>query len=84
MDFLEELTHSRHFEVQESSVEFTEFLKLCLDSMEECQDEFPLLITDVLPSFFNSYEFNPISRDTQRQLAKVKEIDFDLKTPFIH
>ena len=83
VDFLEELTHSRHFEVQESSVEFTEFLKLCLDSMEECQDELPLLITDVLPSFFNSYEFNPISRDTQRQLAKVKEIDFDLETPFI-
>ena len=83
VDFLEELTRSRHFEVQESSVEFTEFLKLCLDSMEEYQGELPLLITEVLPSFFNNYEFNPISRDTQKHLAKVKEIDFDLETPFI-
>lgn len=81
VDFLSELNYSKSFEVQEISVQMYEILKLSLEALEEQTDEFPLLLTKVIPSFFNSYELTPISLGTQKQLPK--GIDFDIDLPFL-
>ncbi|CAI1749709.1 hypothetical protein SEUBUCD646_0P00930 [Saccharomyces eubayanus] len=79
--FFENLSFSSTFEVQERSVEVLEFLKLSLEALEEDSDGLPMLLSEVLPSFFNVYELAPIARGTQSKL----EIDeaIDLETPFL-
>ncbi|SCU93663.1 LANO_0E04478g1_1 [Lachancea nothofagi CBS 11611] len=79
--FYESLSSSQSFEVQERSVEFLEFCKLCDESLEQGDEELPLLITDILPSFFNSYSLNPILHGTQRKLQDSLMLDLD--TPFL-
>ena len=81
-DFLEKLTHSRFFEVQEVSCQMYEILKLCLDSFEEQQDEIPGLISEVISHFFDQYELTPIAPGTQLQLPK--GVDFDVDLPFLN
>ncbi|AGO13081.1 AaceriAFL076Wp [[Ashbya] aceris (nom. inval.)] len=79
---LEELIISKNFEVQERSSEALEFLRLCLDSLsEETSDSLPLLLTEVLPSFFNAFELQPITSGTQRKLQQSINVDCD--TPFL-
>lgn len=79
--FLAQTNYSKSFEVQEISVQMSEILKLSLEALEEQSDEIPLLLAEVLPSFFNSYELTPISLGTQKQLPK--GIDFDIDMPFL-
>lgn len=79
--FLDKLTHSKYFEVQEISSQMYEIMKLCLDAVEDNQEDIPMLLTDVVPSFFNHYELTPIAAGTQMQLPK--GIDFDIDTPFL-
>ncbi|SMN21513.1 similar to Saccharomyces cerevisiae YPL195W APL5 Delta adaptin-like subunit of the clathrin associated protein complex (AP-3) [Maudiozyma saulgeensis] len=81
VDFLTQLNFSKSFEVQEMSIQMSEILKLTLEALEEQSDEIPLLLSDVLPSFFNTYELTPISLGTQKQLPK--GIDFDIDLPFL-
>ncbi|SCU88098.1 LAMI_0D08768g1_1 [Lachancea mirantina] len=79
--FLETYSLSKFVEVQERSYEYLEFLKLCDESIDVNIQELPLLITDVLPSLFNSYELNPISLGTQKRLQS--NVTIDLETPFL-
>ncbi|SCU80590.1 LAME_0B03862g1_1 [Lachancea meyersii CBS 8951] len=80
--FYESLTTSQSFEVQERSVEFLEFCKLCDESLEEDDDQdLPLLITEVLPGFFDAYDLNPILHGTQKKIQK--NLTLDLDTPFL-
>ncbi|CAI4052612.1 hypothetical protein N7582_005517 [Saccharomyces uvarum] len=79
--FFENLSFSSTFEVQERSVEVLEFLKLSLEALEEDSDGLPMLLSEVLPSFFNVYELAPIARGTQSKL-EIDE-DIDLETPFL-
>ncbi|KAG0669792.1 AP-3 complex subunit delta [Maudiozyma exigua] len=81
VNFLSGLNYSKSFEVQEISLQMYEILKLSLEALEEQADGFPLLLSEVIPSFFNSYELTPISLGTQRQLPK--GIDFDIDLPFL-
>ncbi|CEP21960.1 unnamed protein product [Cyberlindnera jadinii] len=81
INFFEKLSNSKHFEVQERSVEFLEFFKVILEAIEQHDlnaSEPPLLLTDALPSLFNAWELNPISLGSQQKLA---DPDFDLDTP---
>ncbi|CUS23201.1 LAQU0S08e04346g1_1 [Lachancea quebecensis] len=79
--FFESLSSSKSFEVQERCVEFLEFFKLCAESLEQNDEELPLLITEVLPSFFNAYELNPILHGTLKKVQNSLSIDLD--TPFL-
>ncbi|CEP62437.1 Apl5p LALA0_S05e05644g [Lachancea lanzarotensis] len=79
--FYESLSTSHWFEVQERSVEFLEFCKLCDESLESEDHELPLLITEVLPGFFNAYDLNPIMAGTQSKIQK--SLAIDLETPFL-
>ncbi|SJM83715.1 related to AP-3 complex subunit delta [Zygosaccharomyces bailii] len=78
---LEPLCYSKAFEVQERAVQAVEFLKLALEAMEQDTDGLPLLLTDVLPSFFNGFELKPISHGTQQKLQP--NITLDCETPFL-
>lgn len=82
--FMEKHYYSRNFEVQERSTEFFEFLKLCQESMEGAENDstnLPLLLTDILPSFFNGYELEPIAQGQQELL--LESTMTDLETPFL-
>jgi AP-3 complex subunit delta-1 len=78
--FLGKLSSSKYFEIQERSTEFTEFLKLILESIDEHDDaaiEPPLLLTNALPSLFNSWELNPISIGSQKKIPIPVDLDLD-------
>ncbi|CCH41962.1 AP-3 complex subunit delta [Wickerhamomyces ciferrii] len=78
--FFEKLSISRHFEIQERSVEFLEFLKLIIDAINEHDSnaiEPPLLLTVALPSFFNSWELKPISLGSQKRIPIPGDLDLD-------
>ncbi|KAH3679889.1 hypothetical protein WICMUC_000632 [Wickerhamomyces mucosus] len=82
INFLNELNVNKNFEIQERSIEFQEFLKLIVDSIEEHDPnavEPPLLITKALPSLFDSWEITPLSPGTQLKISK--PIGLDLDTP---
>ncbi|CAR30217.1 Apl5p [Lachancea thermotolerans CBS 6340] len=81
ISFFESLSSSKSFEVQERCVEFLEFFKLCAESLEQNDEELPLLITEVLPSFFNAYELNPILHGTLKKVQN--SLSIDLETPFL-
>ncbi|CCK70251.1 Apl5p KNAG_0D05120 [Huiozyma naganishii CBS 8797] len=90
IDFLDTLTTSSSFEIQERSIEVSEILKLSLDAVEmqeqDNSDEggLPLLLCEVIPGFFNSYELLPILAGTQRRLQEEGQISsVDLITPFL-
>lgn len=48
--FLDGLSSSKSFEVQERSMEALELLRLCSDSLDIDDSELPMLITEILPS----------------------------------
>lgn len=79
--YLETLSHSKAFEVQERAVESVELLKLNLEAMEEENNELPLLMSEVLPSLFNSYDLKPIAHGTQQKVQQNVTLDCD--TPFL-
>lgn len=81
LSYLEPLCYSKAFEVQERAVQCVEFLKLAFEAMEQDAEGLPLLLTDILPSFFNSYELKPISQGTQQKLQSC--ISVDCETPFL-
>ncbi|CAI4980444.1 AVN_HP_G0114650.mRNA.1.CDS.1 [Saccharomyces cerevisiae] len=81
IEFFENLSYSSTFEVQERSVEVLEFLRLSLEALEEDTEGLPMLLSEVLPSFFNAYELAPIARGTQLKLAVDENLD--LETPFL-
>lgn len=79
--YLESLSFSKSFEVQERSVEYLELLKLCSESLDMDDNELPILMTEVLPSLFDGWELKPISHGTQRKLQR--NLSLDLETPFL-
>ncbi|SCU93335.1 LADA_0G02520g1_1 [Lachancea dasiensis] len=81
--FYEGFSTSPSFEVQERSVEFLEFCRLCEESLDQQEEEegLPLLLTEVLPSFFDAYDLNPIVLGTQKKLQS--SFTLDLETPFM-
>ncbi|CAR29433.1 ZYRO0G08514p [Zygosaccharomyces rouxii] len=81
LSHFEPLCYSKAFEVQERAVQCMEFLKLASEAMEQDTEGLPLLLTDILPSFFNSYELKPISQGTQQKLQSC--ISVDCETPFL-
>ncbi|CAI4052905.1 Apl5p SKDI_16G0820 [Saccharomyces kudriavzevii IFO 1802] len=81
IEFFDNLSYSSTFEVQERSVEVLEFLKLSGEALEKDSEGLPMLLSEVLPSFFNAYELAPIARGTQLNLAIGEDID--LETPFL-
>ena len=81
INFLETFSFSTHFELQERGIEYTEFLKLSVEAISGTSAGLPLLITEVLPSLFNSNELKPIPLHTQKRLNKTIAIDLD--TPFL-
>lgn len=81
LKYFESFTYSKYFDVQERAVESVELLKLVLEALKEDDEGLPLLITDVLPSLFNSYELKPISHGTQQKLQNTLTVD--CQTPFL-
>lgn len=81
LSYLEPLCYSNAFEVQERAVQCVEFLRLASEAMEQETEDLPLLLTEILPSFFNSYELKPISQGTQQRLQPCISVDCD--TPFL-
>lgn len=80
LKFLNKLSNSRYFEIQERSTEFSEFLKLILESIDAHDDaaiEPPLLLTTALPSLFNSWELNPISAGSQLRVPIPEDLDLE-------
>lgn len=85
INFMETLTFSSSFEIQERAIEANEFLKLVKESMDESTDDdgLPMLLTDILPSFYNGYELRPIAHGTQAQLQR-NLAQYYLETPFLN
>lgn len=79
--YLEMLSYSKNFEVQERAVESMEMLKLSSEALNDDPDGLPLLISDVIPSLFNYYELKPISNGAQQQMQR--NITVDCETPFL-
>ncbi|SCU98799.1 LAFA_0G20230g1_1 [Lachancea sp. 'fantastica'] len=79
--FYECLSTSQWFEVQERAVEFLEFCRLCDESLKSDEEELPLLITEILPGFFNAYDLKPIMHGTQLKIQE--NLALDLETPFL-
>lgn len=82
LKYVERMTYVKDFELQERATEIMEFLTICQAALEESTDnQLPMLLSEVLPSFFNKYELTPLSQGIQRQLAQEVTLDFD--TPFL-
>lgn len=81
LHYLEVLSCSKYFEVQERAVESMEILKLSNEALDDETEGFPLLISDVIPSLFNYFELKPISNGTQQQLQR--NVTVDCETPFL-
>lgn len=81
LDYFQSLSYSKDFEVQERAVESSEILKLSSEALQEDGDGLPLLISEVMPSLFNSYELKPLSHGVQMQLQQNVTVDCD--TPFL-
>ncbi|KAK5778967.1 hypothetical protein RI543_003586 [Arxiozyma heterogenica] len=89
IQFLNPLISNSLFEIQERSIEAVEFLNLVAQSIDELEveqnessTELPMLLTDVLPSFFGGNELRPIAKGTQQELQKNLTHDY-LETPFL-
>ncbi|CAL9729050.1 AP-3 complex subunit delta [Monosporozyma unispora] len=91
IEFIETLTYNSSFEIQERAIEANEFLKLIKESLDEPADNgennnfggLPMLLTDILPSFYNGYELRPIAQGTQTQLQQNLAQEY-LETPFLN
>ncbi|CAL9734003.1 AP-3 complex subunit delta [Monosporozyma servazzii] len=91
IEFMETLTLSSSFEIQERAIEANEFLKIVKESIDESTnndesnnvEDLPMLLTDILPSFYNGYELKPIAHGTQVQLQRKLTQDY-LETPFLN
>ncbi|KAK7402939.1 AP-3 complex subunit delta [Neonectria punicea] len=71
-------------EVQERAVEFTELLKLTSEaasgqpaSTDEVQQDPPLLLTQAIPSLFNSWELNSVAKGAQHNVPVLDGLDLD-------
>ncbi|CCH59341.1 hypothetical protein TBLA_0B05070 [Henningerozyma blattae CBS 6284] len=81
LEYLSPLSYSKNFEIQERTNETMEFLKISKEAIE-ATNEIPILISEVLPGFFNSYDLVPVSLDIQRNIFN-NELNIDLDTPFL-
>lgn len=81
LDFYQGLSYSKDFEVQERAVESSEILKLSSEALQEDTDGLPLLMSEVMPSLFNSHELKPLSQGVQKQLQQ--NVTVDCETPFL-
>ncbi|KAF4983628.1 hypothetical protein FZEAL_980 [Fusarium zealandicum] len=71
-------------EVQERAVEFTELLKLTAEaassqpaSSDNLDQDPPLLLTQAIPSLFNGWELNSVSKDAQYNVPVPQGLDLD-------
>lgn len=78
------LTLNPNLEVQERSVEFIELLKLTAEaasgqpaSTEDIQQDAPLLLTQAIPSLFNGWDLNSVSRGAQTNVPMPQDLDLD-------
>jgi len=81
---LEPLALHPSLEVQERAVEFTELLKLATEaasaqpaSTDEIQQDPPLLLTQAIPSLFQSWELNSVAVGAQRNVPLPGGLDLD-------
>ncbi|KAK6200392.1 adaptin N terminal region-domain-containing protein [Scheffersomyces amazonensis] len=89
IQFLNNWENHIHFEVQERALSWLEFLKLSLEAMidgdnavilkleTEEDKSLPMLLTHILPSFFKSYQLNPVSKNSQRKIGIPEDLDLD-------
>lgn len=70
--FLSSYLASPDYELQDFATQFSELFKVISESLEE--EGVPVLLTEVLPSFF-AYELNPVAPDTQK---RIPFLDLDL------
>ncbi|KAH3686383.1 hypothetical protein WICPIJ_002636 [Wickerhamomyces pijperi] len=76
ISFLEPLTLNKDFEIQERSLEFHEFLKLIPDAIDQ-QSGLPVLLSEILPSFFTAWEITPLAAGSQQSISKPFDLDLD-------
>ncbi|KAL6939431.1 hypothetical protein ACO0RG_003268 [Hanseniaspora osmophila] len=73
-EFFELFIQSSEIEIQERSVEQLEFFKILQEALnlsngdEEQEQELPMLATSILPSFFDSWEIQPVQQGQQKKL----------------
>jgi len=59
----------------ENTLPFTE--EYLSNSLKQSNDQLPMLLTHVLPSFFKSYPLNPISSNSQRKIQIPQNLNLD-------
>ena len=93
INFLEPLTTSPSFEVQERAVQFLELMRLSAEAAEaqepknasEVFAEPPLLLTQAIPSLFSSLELNPVAPGAQRKVPVPEDLKLDTPiNPYLH
>ncbi|KAL6942375.1 hypothetical protein ACO0QE_003550 [Hanseniaspora vineae] len=73
-EFFELFIQSSEIEIQERSVEQLEFFKILQEALDLCKEdeeheqELPMLATSILPSFFDSWEIQPVQQGQQKKL----------------
>ncbi|RFU73465.1 ap-3 complex subunit delta [Trichoderma arundinaceum] len=84
LDVLEPLALNPNLEVQERAVEFIELLKLTAEaasgqpaSMDEDNQEPPLLLTQAIPSLFAGWELNSVAVNAQKNVPLPEGLDLD-------
>lgn len=82
--FLEPLSISPSLEVQERAVEFLELFHLAVEAIDaqptatnDGEYENPLLLTQVIPSMFDSQELNPVAARIQRRVPLPPGLDLE-------
>ncbi|ODV66821.1 Adaptor protein complex AP-3 delta subunit [Hyphopichia burtonii NRRL Y-1933] len=87
--FLANWENHSNYEVQERVLSWLEFLKLVFEALtsgdlkeiealqKEEPEELPILLTHILPSFFKSYQLNPISHGSQRRIPIPEDLDLE-------
>ncbi|KAG9243617.1 adaptin N terminal region-domain-containing protein [Calycina marina] len=81
---LEPLAMHPELEVQERAMEFSELLKLAAEaasgqatSIEDEQQDAPLLLTQAIPSLFTGVELNSVAASAQRNVPMPSTLDLD-------
>lgn len=81
ISFLEIQSKLENFNIQDRAIQFLELLKIvkeaCISQSPTEICTLPIMVTEILPMLFNSYELKPIKKNAQENIPVPKELDLD-------
>ena len=81
VDYMEASIEHPYLEVQERCVEFLELMRLSKEAVESYDANSstgPLILSEMIPSLFNSQDLNPVAFSAQKKVPLPREIDLTI------